>query len=92
MSMSTGYKLGFGPQDLLLDSLRMEKESMWLENWSCSKAERQRRWDLRVAEIRSILEPTSPHLFNLNSDIDQTNWPRVEPMQHSAAMARYQSV
>ena len=47
-------------QDLLLRSLRLEKETFWLEHQGLPSAETQRLWALRTTDLLSVLGPSAP--------------------------------
>lgn len=65
---------GAATDDLLLRSLMMEKEAFWLNNNHLAKAEIERKWDVRAAQIRSILDPSPPPPLNLRSPVPQPPW------------------
>jgi hypothetical protein len=76
--------------DLLLRSLMMEKEAFWLNNSHLARAEIERRWDVRAAQIRSVLGPSPPRPLNLQSAVPVPQPRRCDAPY--ALMARSRSV
>ena len=82
-----------GLNDLLLNSLRMEKEMFWLQNTHLDQTEVQRRWTLRASELVAVLDGAAP-TQSLRSDASRSKNTHPESLANPnpTSMARCRSV